>query len=198
MSDIPWLCARDFNEVKEAKKKWGGSARKSTQMNSFRQAIDDSGLNDLGFCDNPYTWSKGCSPETRIAERLDRALASVHWSNLYSNTVVYHLPSSHSNHIPIMIATTSDMVLADRKKRFEEMWVTNEECRKVILDTWNSELQHPMERFTANRSQVLAALTHWGRSSFGNIPNKVKSVKEQLAAVQGIATIDPTRERALK
>lgn len=78
MSDIPWLCAGDFNEVLDMSEKWGGRDRNLNQITSFKQAIDDACLRDMGFVGNPYTWSKGRLYATRILERLDRAFATGH------------------------------------------------------------------------------------------------------------------------
>ena len=57
-SSLPWLCARDFNELIKQSEKRGGRLRPYAQMQIFRVALDESELMDLGFKGFPYTWCK--------------------------------------------------------------------------------------------------------------------------------------------
>ena len=47
--DVPWLCARDFNGISKQDEKFGGALRSHTQMQQFRDVIDECGFIDLGF-----------------------------------------------------------------------------------------------------------------------------------------------------
>jgi hypothetical protein len=53
--NLPWLCAGDFNEVLYNHEKKGGPIRAPHQMESFRLALADCGLRDLGFLGDKYT-----------------------------------------------------------------------------------------------------------------------------------------------
>ncbi|XP_075640583.1 uncharacterized protein LOC142612368 [Castanea sativa] len=55
---IPWLCARDFNEISRQDEKLEGALRSHTQMQNFRDVIDECGFIDLGFEGPKFTWSK--------------------------------------------------------------------------------------------------------------------------------------------
>jgi hypothetical protein len=55
-SDLPWLCAGDFNEVLEAQEQVGGQVQSERQMEGFREAVQICGFLDLGFIGLPYTW----------------------------------------------------------------------------------------------------------------------------------------------
>ena len=56
--DFPWLCAGDFNEILKSHEKLGGRPRPLTQMQEFRDVIDECGFRDLGFIGNKFTWHK--------------------------------------------------------------------------------------------------------------------------------------------
>jgi hypothetical protein len=55
-SDLPWLCAGDFNEVLRAEEHFGGQGRTEQQMEGFRDAVQNCSLTDLGYIGLPYTW----------------------------------------------------------------------------------------------------------------------------------------------
>ncbi|KAK2652482.1 hypothetical protein Ddye_012359 [Dipteronia dyeriana] len=57
MSTLLWVCAGDFNEILDDSEKKGGSQHRSSMMDAFRCALDDCGLQDLGFSGPEFTWS---------------------------------------------------------------------------------------------------------------------------------------------
>ena len=101
--NLPWLCAGDFNEIIRSSEKMGGSSRSQTQMQHFRDAMDECGFIDLGFLGPWYTWQKHFSAGYSIWERLDRALATNDWLLRFAGTHIHHLKSDTSDHSPIWI-----------------------------------------------------------------------------------------------
>lgn len=57
-SNLPWLCARDFNEITRMEEKQGGCPRPNNQMQDFHDVIDDVGFKDLGYVGDSFTWAK--------------------------------------------------------------------------------------------------------------------------------------------
>jgi hypothetical protein len=55
-SDLPWICAGDFNEVLCAEEQIGGQGRSELQMDGFHDTVQICGLTDLGYIGLPYTW----------------------------------------------------------------------------------------------------------------------------------------------
>ena len=47
--DSPWLCCGDFNEIIKQEEKMGGAIRPHSQMQLFKDVIDECGFMDLGF-----------------------------------------------------------------------------------------------------------------------------------------------------
>lgn len=54
---MAWLYIGDFNEILHIHEKYGGSIRTYAQMESFREAMEDNGLIDLGYKGDKFTWS---------------------------------------------------------------------------------------------------------------------------------------------
>ena len=68
-----------------------------------------------------------------IWKRLDRALCTSDWLNLFAGTKVNHLTCTTSDHIPLWI-TPSDIPPPPmaRPFRFEEMWLSDKGHGRVI------------------------------------------------------------------
>lgn len=49
-SNLPLLCAGDFNEVLDTSEQCGGQMRPERQMDGFRDAVETCGLTDLLVC----------------------------------------------------------------------------------------------------------------------------------------------------
>lgn len=84
--------------------------------------IAKCGLLDLGFAGHPYTWTYRRFGKDFICERLDRALPNSDWCNSFSNSNLYHLSTSTSDHSPILLDTHDQ----DRRPRkpfiYETAW----------------------------------------------------------------------------
>lgn len=55
-SSLPWFCAGDFNEVLVTEEHEGGDLRSNRQMESFRNALGNFHLIDIGFIGHKFTW----------------------------------------------------------------------------------------------------------------------------------------------
>lgn len=78
---LPWVILRDFNEVLHSDEKEAGSRRNEHQMRGFREVVGYADLVDLGFVGSKFTWS---NMHTKL--RLDRALATTSWSDIFPRT----------------------------------------------------------------------------------------------------------------
>ncbi|KAK9931694.1 hypothetical protein M0R45_018961 [Rubus argutus] len=76
----------------------GGWRRTERQMQGFRDALSYGDLFDIGYLGMSFTWKDS---ETKC--RLDRAVASAIWTDLFSVARVTHLPPSRSDHIPLLL-----------------------------------------------------------------------------------------------
>jgi len=53
----PWICAGDFNGVLNGHEHKGRCDRSSTQMNLFRECLEDCEPIDLGYIGPKFTWN---------------------------------------------------------------------------------------------------------------------------------------------
>ena len=156
--NLPWLCARDFNEIMRSSKKLGGSSRSQTRMQLFRDVVNECGFIDLGFSGSWYTWQKHFFAGHSIWERLDRALATNDWLLRFAGTNVHHLKSKSLNHSPLWIDMAGLEIQSISKPfRFEEVWLSDHTCSEVVKAIWEArEVDNPT-------TQVIGKIDKCGR-----------------------------------
>ena len=120
---LPWLCAGDFNEITRAHEKLGGRLRLSKQMEDIRDVLDECGFQGLRFSGNKFTWCNGHGEGHMVWERLDRAVGTVEWMDMFLTSKVIHLESGSSDHKPLMIFLAGIPKKINKLWRFEQMWM---------------------------------------------------------------------------
>ncbi|KAA3488457.1 reverse transcriptase [Gossypium australe] len=119
----PWVVLGDFNEIVSSLEKKGGRLRADRQMHDFRMALENCGLNDLGYTGR---------------ERLDRGVVTLSWINIYPNYQVEHLNHSFSDHYSILLDTFGNQ----RKNtssdafQFEASWCLDNSLEGAIRISW--------------------------------------------------------------
>lgn len=170
---MPLLFFGDFNEIVSMEEKEGGVPRSERLMDAFREVLDDCGVKDLGFKGCRFTWQRGNLPSTLIRERLDRMLADEDWCTLFPSWEMLHLPRYRSDHAPLLLQTgTNDAFRRGNKLfKFEAMWLSREECGKVVEDAWcasgGAEISERLEL-------VSNQLSSWASKAFGDLKKRKK------------------------
>ncbi|GAU33334.1 hypothetical protein TSUD_165990 [Trifolium subterraneum] len=83
MSSIPWCIIGDFNDLLSQADKKGIHPHPNGLCMGFRQAVSDCDLTDIPIEGHPFTWIKSRGTPHVIEERLDRAMASTSWLQLF-------------------------------------------------------------------------------------------------------------------
>ncbi|KAL0014214.1 hypothetical protein SO802_001283 [Lithocarpus litseifolius] len=183
---LPWLCAGDFNELVRSNEKLGGNRRSNNQMQLFRDAIDACGFIDLGYWGSKFTWSKHYRNGFSIWERLDRALCTPEWLTKFAGTKVTHLTCTTSDHSPLWI-TPSDIPPPplSRPFRFEEMWLSDKGCGRVIEAVWRNTSSYEAEDHVLKKIEKCGTeLTQWSRRNFGHVRKNIVEKRKCLARAE--------------
>ncbi|XP_074282427.1 uncharacterized protein LOC141606944 [Silene latifolia] len=147
-STIPIILFGDFNEIISLNEKEGGKDRREAQMDAFREALDDCALLDLGYRGSIFTWKRGNSPETLIRERLDRAVATMEWREMYPSATTFVYPLYASDHAAILIkeeGNQGEVGSRQRSFKFEPLWLSDAECGHVVKQAWEDGQGHDVE-----------------------------------------------------
>lgn len=106
-------------------------------MQGFREAVDDSGLRDLGMIGYRFTWERSRGSPQWVEERLDRALASQSWLSLFDNVVVENLEEApSSDHSALLLDFMGSKSISRRVFKFEHCWLREAECRDTVRGSW--------------------------------------------------------------
>ena len=137
---LPWLRGGNFNEILKSHEKRGGRLRPYSQMEQFRKVLDKCNLLDLGFLGNKFTWSRTYPNGGMVWERLDRAVCTAKWYDLFLSTSVQTLTCVSSDHNPICIQLEEIEVKTLRPWRFEQMWLKDSGCKEIVERTWDKSV----------------------------------------------------------
>ena len=101
-ASLLWVYLGDFNEILSFDEK-NGNIRPMGAMMKFQQTLLHCGLVDLGFNGYHFTWRNGRSGAAFVEERLDKVVATSECREMFPRTKVRHIPTSYSNHDPILM-----------------------------------------------------------------------------------------------
>ncbi|MBA0762032.1 hypothetical protein Gotri_024592 [Gossypium trilobum] len=73
------------------------------RMEAFRKILKECNLSDIEFNGNWFTWERGNLPKNDIQERLDRAIATEDWLQIFPEFQIQHLPHTFSDHCPLLV-----------------------------------------------------------------------------------------------
>ena len=105
-------------------------------MELFLEAINFCALRDLGFVGPKFTWLYEQRDGFQIKERLDKALGSTNWINLFPGATLHHLPSSVSNHSPLSLHLKNRPCKRSKRRlfQFESMWLKDARFEEVVKE----------------------------------------------------------------
>ncbi|KAJ4846132.1 hypothetical protein Tsubulata_000840 [Turnera subulata] len=101
------------------------------------------------FWKDEWQTDAGC-----ILERLDRAVASDAWKQLFPEACVYSLPREQSDHSPIKIKLQQQCPRSQRPRklfRFESMWTREANFEQAVSDAWKSDVAAPLPTSLCDR-----------------------------------------------
>ncbi|KAL6969402.1 hypothetical protein U1Q18_029115, partial [Sarracenia purpurea var. burkii] len=72
-----------------------------------------------------------------------------------------------------------------RMYRFEQIWVKNEECKKIVRYFWGEGITgHDMEGIQGKFEKLGKVLIKWNWRTFGHIQHKIRGIKKELAVLE--------------
>ncbi|XP_062086986.1 uncharacterized protein LOC133793707 [Humulus lupulus] len=171
-SSLPWCIMGDVNNVVGQEDKRGGNPYPGWLINGFNQPLTDCGLIDLDLTGYPYTWERGRGSSEWIEVRLDRALVSQSWFNLFLYAKLFNLDFSTSNHCPILLEFNFAPVTHSLKKfKFENAWLREPMCTQIIRDSWEVCREGNIQEKIRYCGM---ALMDWGKDYTGNFAGRIK------------------------
>jgi hypothetical protein len=180
----PWCFIGDFNAILGAHEKAGRHLPNKTSCDEFRGWSDLNNLIHLDIIGNQFTWSNGRRGNANTYERLDRAICNTHWIDFWKTISCCTLSKSHSDHHPILLNLQTEVNSFPSSFKFQKMWTTHEDCKRVIHDHWAKEVVGcPMHILKHKLKTLKPVLKIWNKDVFGNVQ---QNVDKALATVNDI------------
>ena len=105
------------------------------------EVIDKSGLINLQFSSNPFTWFNRREGLANIKKRLDRAFANDRLRLIFPRVAIHNLLAASSNHSPIILFTEGGKRCNKRPFKFEEAWTRDESSHFVVEKAWRRDMR---------------------------------------------------------
>ena len=114
-----------------------------------------------------------------VWERLDRAVATTDWLEIFPDTKVYHLDVTSSDHKPLWIVLDGMDCRQNRPFRFEQMWMTKKGCGEMIEAVWKETYDtHGGQKILNKVDRCGLELTKWSKNCFGSVRRELEKKNE--------------------
>ncbi|XP_074271510.1 uncharacterized protein LOC141595441 [Silene latifolia] len=156
-----------------------GGSRPQTQMNSFRDVVDECGLRDLPYEGHEFAFDNGQAVEDNRQCRLDRAMVSRTWTDRFPYAKLIHLDREWSDHAPIKVILhrrSSSGSDAPKRFRFEQIWVGQDGCEDAVIRGWGQQDSDLLECI----NQCARELQKWKGVNIGKILRDLRKKRERL------------------
>ncbi len=168
-----WALMGDFNVPLSPQDKNGPPSR-LTEVLNFRKVVNDIGVQDLPIVNKRFTWSNGRPHPT--LERLDRALVSQAWCQIFPRSSLRALPRPRSDHTPVVL-TAYSFVPSCHLFRLEAYWLRHPGALDAINSVWETPCPEvdPVRRFSSKLGTVSGALSNWSEGLTSRLLSQSKA-----------------------
>jgi len=175
----PWCIFGDFNDILEASEKRGRTIRPLWLINGFRQAVLDVGLSDVPFDGYPFTWFKSLGTPRAVEERLDHALATNSWFNIFPNASVENLVAPASDHYPILLQCSPRPrpTYHRRHFRYENAWHLESGFTDLVTNSWQV---HSNNALIPKLSSCAAEMTIWKKTHCHKLKSAIEECRRHM------------------
>ncbi|XP_060964883.1 uncharacterized protein LOC133033858 [Cannabis sativa] len=138
----------------------------------------ECGLIDLDILGHQFTWEKSRGTNNWIEVRLDRALVTERWLQLFPQAKLINLEVSSSDHCPILLdVVIHNIVPGNRKFRFENCWLREPLCYQVVKECWEEYYLVGIQEKIQRCGELLSV---WGKDYSGNFASRIKYWRNEV------------------
>ncbi|XP_070032463.1 uncharacterized protein [Nicotiana tomentosiformis] len=127
---MPWLVGGDFNVVMHEDEKIGGLPVHPPEYEDFAFCVNSSGLFDLGYKGNPFTWWNGRPNAECMFKRLDRIFVNLPFQTVLPTIEVEHQIRIGSDHAPLLLSCGEQASQFVKLFKFLNFWTKHENFKE--------------------------------------------------------------------
>lgn len=180
---LPWCLIGDMNNVLSQLDKQGGRPYPHHLIQGFKDVVKECNLMDMDLVGYPFTWERVTETSELIEVRLNRALISVDFLNIFKDAKLLNLEVTTSDHCPILLEMHKVNIVAQVKRfRFENAWLREPMCQKIVEEVWNNSSN---QSFYAKIEECSEILSKWGKEITGSFKNRINHCKKAIRILKG-------------
>jgi hypothetical protein len=181
----------DFNLIYKAEDKNNSNYNRAL-MGRFRRLIDDLGLKDIPLHGWKFTWSNHHTNPTLV--RLDRALCTLDWENLYPNVLLQSIAFEDSDHCPLLLGL-NDIKPGKKRFHFEAFWPKIEGFLGAVEQVWTAVQPQccPLLTLDLKFKATTKGLQAWSDKNVGHVESQLSlawEVLHQLETAQDMRSLN--------
>lgn len=145
--------------------------------------MEECDLHDMELQGYPFTWERGHGTDKWVEIRLDRALVSSAWLNLFKEAKLINLDVSTSDHSPILLEHVPAVSLPPktRKLRFKNVWLREPICKIIVEDSWHKNHNEVLQ---TKLSRCLEEVYKWGQEFTGSFKKRIEKCKQVIRSTR--------------
>lgn len=174
-----WVAVGDFNAVTKSNEVSNPTTFNQRRCKGINEWMFEENLVDLGYTGPIFTWMRGKDSDTFKGARLDRALSTIEWINMFPKVTVKHLPFIKSDHALILVRLDNKQEEKVRSFKFQAAWMTHPEFNDKIKEIWKDS-----ESAYNNVKRIASVLKEWNSRCFGNIHKRNNRILARLNGIQ--------------
>ncbi|XP_074327095.1 uncharacterized protein LOC141665037 [Apium graveolens] len=179
----PWILIGDMNNVCSQHDKKGGRPYPASLIQGFLEVLDECNMIDLDLQGYQYTWERGAGTSDWIEVRLDRALVTPDFMNMFKDAMLTNLEVSTSDHCPLLLEFyKAQQVILTRSFRFENAWMREPMCKQLVEDVW---FRFQGRSFYEKIAECASVLTEWGKEITGSFKTRIHECKQKIKLLKG-------------
>ncbi|XP_071705425.1 uncharacterized protein [Rutidosis leptorrhynchoides] len=194
VKDAEWLIIGDFNVSLTPEDKSTGSSVVTSEMNDFRECVENIEVEDLNQSSFHFTWVQkmhDVGKDSGVLKKIDRAMCSNSFVDKYSRAHVEFQPHNVSDHTPMLLSIPNMARRKVKPFRFSNHLAYKPKFLPLIGSVWDQQVQgFKILSVVSKLKLVKKKLRQFSREK-GSVFDKVKKLKIELERVQTDVMNDP-------
>lgn len=184
-SESPILFIGDFNAVRGAHERRSSRLPDAVSCREFLDFIDSARVEEVPASGLFYSWSSRRYLPEHVESKLDRALASDGFLDLWFGVTAVLLPRISSDHSPLVVSCLDQEFNGPRPFRFLSVWTAHEKFAGAVRTSWSRKVDGRPLRCVMNKLKNLRNdLRVWNKDVFGNCKISIATLQQELQCVQ--------------
>ncbi|XP_026457292.1 uncharacterized protein LOC113358007 [Papaver somniferum] len=192
--DLPWVVLGDFNEILNFNERIGSNSSSShiSSMNHFNHCVEISQLFDLPFSGDFYTWSNKLIDPGRIMSKIDRVLANIEWTSVFTQSKDDFLAPGISDHSSMVVSVYEKRLHGPPPFRFFNYLTNEPDFLDIVRSVWEEKVNgNPMFILVSKLKKVKKRLITLRRERFVNVSEAVPEAKQEMINAQAAIQSNP-------